>query len=255
VLVSRQFEHKVALVTGGNAGIGRETALAFAAQGAQVIVAARREREGEETAALIRARGGEGHFIATDVTQPASVRALVEACERRYGRLDLAFNNAGITGGTSAPVDGYDIDVFDEVVAVNLRGVFLCMKFEIGCMLRTGGGCIVNCSSTAALKAVPLASAYSASKLAVIGLTKSAALEYAARGIRINAVCPGLIYTDLIAKAFAGAPAELDKMQSRIPIGRAGEASEIAGAVLWLCSAESSYVTGTVLSADGGATA
>ncbi len=249
---AHRFAGKVAVVTGGNSGIGRQASLAFAREKANVIVAARRADEGERTVAMIRAVGGEAQFVATDVTRADSVKAMVRACVERYGRLDVAFNNAGITGSVTDPIADYDEETFDRTVAVNLKGTWLCMKYQIPEMLRAGGGSIVNCSSTAGLRGGARASAYYASKHAVVGLTKSVALEYAASGIRVNAVCPGMIGTEMVAREFVRAPEKFAMLKQKIPMGRAGTVEEIAAAVLWLSSSESSYVTGAALSADGG---
>ena len=248
----RRFSDKVALVTGGNSGIGREVSLALAREGAKVVVAARRPAEGEETVRLIRDTGGVATFIATDVTQASSVREMVRGCVDEHGRLDIAFNNAGITGSVAKDIVEFEESDFDLTVAVNLKGTWLCMKYEIPEMLRNGGGSIVNCSSTAGLRGGARASAYYSSKHAVIGLTKSVALEYAAKGVRVNAVCPGLTITDMMAERIATAPEKFTAIQQKIPMGRAGSVAEIANAVLWLCSDESTYVTGAVLSIDGG---
>jgi NAD(P)-dependent dehydrogenase (short-subunit alcohol dehydrogenase family) len=249
-----RFAGKVALVTGGNSGIGRQASLAFAREGAKVLVAARRADEGEHTVRLIRDGGGEAVFVSTDVTRAESVKAAVRACIERYGRLDAAFNNAGITGSVSDLIVDYDEETFDRTVAVNLKGTWLCMKYEIPEMLRAGRGSIVNCSSTAGLRGGARASAYYASKHAVIGLTKSVALEYASQGVRINAVCPGMIGTDMVSREFARAPEKFAALKTKIPMARVGTVEEIASAVLWLCADESSYVTGAALSADGGFT-
>jgi NAD(P)-dependent dehydrogenase (short-subunit alcohol dehydrogenase family) len=248
----RRFSDKVALVTGGNSGIGREVSVALAREGANVMVAARRKAEGEETVRLIRGAGGVATFIATDVTQASSVLEMVRACVEEHGRLDIAFNNAGITGSVMKDIVEFEESDFDMTVAVNLKGTWLCMKYEIQEMLRTGGGSIVNCSSTAGLRGGARASAYYSSKHAVIGLTKSVALEFASKGVRVNAVCPGLTITDMMAERIATAPEKFTVIQQKIPMGRAGSVAEIAHAVLWLCSDEATYVTGAVLSVDGG---
>ncbi len=248
----RRFTDKVALVTGGNSGIGREVSLALAREGAKVVVAARRQADGDHTLRLIRDAGGKAIFVATDVTQATSVREMVRACMEQYGRLDIAFNNAGITGSVAKDIVEFEESDFDATVAVNLKGTWLCMKYEIPEMLRSGGGSIVNCSSTAGLRGGARASAYYATKHAIIGLTKSVALEYASRGVRVSAVCPGLTITDMMAERIASAPEKFAVIQQKIPMGRAGSVGEIAAAVLWLCSDESTYVTGAVLSVDGG---
>jgi NAD(P)-dependent dehydrogenase (short-subunit alcohol dehydrogenase family) len=251
----RRFEGKVALVTGGNAGIGLATARAFALEGARVMIAARRRAEGDAAAAAITAAGGQAAFVATDVTDSRSVRDMVAACVEAFGGLDIAFNNAGITGQTSATIPDADEAVFDQVMAVNVKGVWLCMKHEIPVMLERGGGAIVNCSSTAGIRGgAGRAGAYYASKHAIMGLTGQAAMEGATRNIRVNAVLPGMVMTDLIATSFANDPDKLQLLFSRIPMARSGRPEEIAKAVLWLASDESSYVTGVGLPVDGGVT-
>jgi NAD(P)-dependent dehydrogenase (short-subunit alcohol dehydrogenase family) len=245
---------KVALVTGGNAGIGQETCYEFARAGAKVVVAARRAAEGEQTVATIRESGGDASFVETDVTVADSVHALVDQCLQRYGRLDVAFNNAGITGTITHDIADYDEQIFDQTIAVNLKGTWLCMKYEIRAMLDSGGGSIVNCSSTAGLRGGPRATGYYASKHGVVGLTRSVALEYASRAIRVNAVCPGMVLTDLVTREFARAPEKLAMLKQKIPMSRPGTTREIAAAVLWLCSDQAAYVTGATLSVDGGFT-
>ena len=249
---ARRFAGKVALVTGGNSGIGRAVCELLAEQGAKVAVVARRAQEGEAVAQRIRATGGEAQFVACDVTQAQSVRAMVQQTVQRFGRLDLAFNNAGITGSTARNIVEFEETDFDQTLAVNLKGVWLCMKFEIPELLCAGGGAIVNCASSAGLRGGARASAYYASKHAVVGLTKSVALEFATQGVRINAVCPGMTDTELVQRQMAAVPEKFAALKQRIPIGRTAAVSEIAQAVLWLCSAESSYVTGAALPVDGG---
>jgi len=248
----QRFAGKVALVTGGSSGIGQEVCFALAREGAKVIVAARRQAEGEATALRIRAEGGEALFAAADVTQADSVRNMVRRGVERYGRLDVAFNNAGITGSTNRTIVEFEEADFDQTLAINLKGAWLCMKYEIPELLRAGGGSIVNCASTAGLRGGARASAYYTSKHGLIGLTKSVALEYAAQGVRINAICPGMTDTELVARQSAAAPEKFAALRQRIPMGRTAAVSEIASAVLWLCSDEASYSTGAVLSVDGG---
>ncbi len=247
----RRFEGKVVLVTGGNSGIGLATARAFAAEGARVMIAARRHAEGLAAAEGIAAEGGEACFIETDVSSAPSVRAMVAACIDMFGRLDIAFNNAGITGDLTTPIAEADEARFDEVMAVNAKGVWLCMKYEVREILRAGGGSIINCSSVAGIRGGPRSSAYYASKHAVIGMTRSVALEYAPQNIRVNAICPGLIETELVARGFADAPDKLASFTSRIPMQRPGRPEEIAAAVLWLASQQSSFVSGVALPIDG----
>jgi NAD(P)-dependent dehydrogenase (short-subunit alcohol dehydrogenase family) len=249
--VSKLFEGKVAVVTGGNAGIGRAAALAFAAEGARVAIGARRATESAETVSRIEQQGGEALFVATDVTQPDQVDALIQAAVSRWGRLDFAFNNAGIAGPVFIPVPEYPLEAWNEVLAVNLTGVFLAMKFEIPQMLKTGGGAIVNMSSVAGQIGGLLGSAYYASKHGVIGVTKAAAIEYATAGIRVNAVCPAVIGTELSAAAFS-TPERAAAVKAMHPMGRFGAPNEVADAVVWLCSDKAAFVTGHALPIDGG---
>jgi NAD(P)-dependent dehydrogenase (short-subunit alcohol dehydrogenase family) len=249
--MAADWKGMVAVVTGGSSGIGRATAVAFARQGARVIVAARREAEGEETVRRIRAAGGEGSFVRTDVTREQDIAALVAKAMQTYGRLDFAFNNAGVEG-TMAPLAEQPVENYDTIFNPNVRGVFLSLKHQIPAMLKGGGGAIVNNASVAGLIGFPGASLYTASKHAVIGLTKAAALEYAKAGIRVNAVAPGAIESEMLDRFTKQVPRET--LASMHPIGRTGEADEIAGAVVWLCSPQASFVTGQTLAIDGGFT-
>jgi NAD(P)-dependent dehydrogenase (short-subunit alcohol dehydrogenase family) len=242
---------KVGLVTGGTSGIGRETAVLFAKAGAKVVVAGRRAPEGEETIELVRAAGGEGLFVKTDVSKASEVETLIQKAVERFGRLDVAFNNAGIEG-VWTPIVRQSEEDWDRTIAVNLKGVWLCLKYEIRQMLKQGGaGAIVNMSSTTGLVGAVGAAAYSASKHGVIGLTKSAALENAKSGIRINAVCPGFVETPMADRVFR-APGVHKYVLSCHPIGRLGRPTEIAEAVLWMCSDRASFMTGQSLVLDGG---
>ena len=245
------LEGKVGLVTGGTSGIGRDTAVLLATAGVKVVVAGRREKEGEETVELIRAAGGEGLFVRADVSEASEVEALIQKAVERFGRLDVAFNNAG-TEGAWAPIVRQSEEDFDRTVTVNLKGVWLCLKYEIKQMLKQGGGgAIVNMASTMGLVGSAGAAAYSASKHGVIGLTKSAALENAKSGIRINAVCPGFVETPMADRIFR-VPMVHKYVLSCHPIGRLGKPSEIAEAVVWMCSDRASFMTGQSLVLDGG---
>ncbi len=244
-----QFEDKVALVTGAASGIGRASALAFAREGASVVVADIDTSGGEETAKQIEASGGRAIFVETDVSRSADVEALVKHTLDTYGRLDLAHNNAGILGPRAITAECSEED-FDRVIAINLKGIFLCMRNELPQMVEQGAGAIVNTCSTSGVIASYALPAYTASKHGVAGLTKAAAVEYIRSGIRINAVCPGFIDTPLTQAL--GGKAEGPKIV--VPIGRFGTPEEVAGAVVWLCSDASSYVTGHLLMVDGALT-
>jgi NAD(P)-dependent dehydrogenase (short-subunit alcohol dehydrogenase family) len=252
--MAAELEGKVGLVTGGTSGIGRETAVLFAKAGARVVVAGRRASEGEETVELVRAAGGDGLFMQTDVSKAAEVEALIQRAVERFGRLDLAFNNAGIEGAWAAIVRQSEED-WDRTIAVNLKGVWLCLKYEIRQMLKQGGsGAIVNMASITGLGGAVGAAAYSASKHGVLGLTKSAALETAKSGIRINAVCPGFTETPMTDRVFR-VPGVRKRILSGHPSGRLGKPGEIAEAVVWMCSDRASFMTGQSLVLDGGALA
>ena len=249
-LMSKLFEGKVAVITGGSSGIGRATAIAFAAEGARVAIGARRAAESEETIRLIHALGGEAMFVPTDVTRADQVQKLMDAAMNRWQRLDLAFNNAGIGGTPFVPLPDYSEQVWDDVIDVNLKGVFLSMKYEIPHMLKSGGGAIVNMSSVAGLIGGPIGVAYYASKHGVIGATKAAALEYAKRGIRVNAVCPAVIRTPMSEGMFN---TDLEASLLAVhPMGRFGTTEEVADAVVFLCSSKASYITGHALAVDSG---
>jgi NAD(P)-dependent dehydrogenase (short-subunit alcohol dehydrogenase family) len=243
---------KVALVTGAASGIGAASALAFAAAGARVAVCDRDLAGAEATAKLIGEGGGEACAVAVDVTDAAQVEAMVGEVVARFGRLDCAHNNAGITGA-SAPTADYDAAQWDLVLAVNLTGVFHCLRHELSAMLRTGGGAIVNTASFSGLVAVPRIPAYVASKHGVVGLTKAAAVEYGRKGIRVNAVCPGSTRTPMV-DGFSGGDARVEEaMAAASPMRRLAEPEEIARTVVWLCSNEASFVNGHALAVDGGA--
>jgi len=241
---------KAAIVTGGGSGIGRATALAFARRGARVVVSDVDERGGNETVKDVESDGGHAIFVRADVSQSADVKAMVDTTIRTYGRLDYACNNAGIAGAT-APTADYPEEAWSKVIAVNLSGVFFCMKYEIPEMLKLGGGAIVNMASILGWVGFANSPAYVAAKHGVLGLTKTAALEYSSRGIRVNAVCPAFISTPMIEK-FESDEA-LDKMLIGLhPMGRLGKPEEVAELVVWLCSDAASFITGSAHLVDGG---
>jgi NAD(P)-dependent dehydrogenase (short-subunit alcohol dehydrogenase family) len=239
--------NKVAIVTGGGTGIGRATALAMARAGASVVIGNRDAKPGEEVVRAIEQTGGRAVFQVTDVSKPEDAHALVQRAVHEFGRLDLAFNNAG-TAGEQAPLHEQDIEKASWLFDVNIKGVFYCMKYEVDQMLRTGGGSIVNTSSTFGLNGYPGFSLYSGTKHAVTGMTKSAALDYATRGIRVNAIAPGPIETPMLAKGFGEDPNGVPV----VPMGRTGQPEEIADPVVWLLSDEARYVTGHTFPVDGG---
>jgi NAD(P)-dependent dehydrogenase (short-subunit alcohol dehydrogenase family) len=244
-------DQKVAIVTGGNSGIGRATAIALAREGAKVTVAARRVRVGEETVRLIKEAGSDGIFVKTDVANENDVSSLVEKTVDTYGRLDYAVNNAGI-GEKMTPLVEQTSEKFDQIMNTNVRGAWLSMKHEIQEMMKNGGGAIVNMSSGAGLVGFPQMPVYIASKHAVLGLTKSAALEYAKSGIRINAIAPGGVETEMLMQTIGDDHQFLETFKSMHPIGRIGTPEEIANAVVWLLSDKASFVLGHTLLVDGG---
>jgi NAD(P)-dependent dehydrogenase (short-subunit alcohol dehydrogenase family) len=249
--MTTELEGKVGLVTGGTSGVGRDTAVLFAKAGAKVVVAGRREPEGEETIELVRAAGGDGLFVKTDVSKASEVDTLIQRTVEKFGRLDVAFNNAGIEG-VWVPIVRQSEEDWDRTIDINLKGVWLCLKFEIRQMLKQGGGgAIVNMSSIMGMIGSAGAAAYSASKHGVIGLTKTAALENARTRIRVNAVCPGVIETAMAERTF-GAPLVHKYVLSCHPIGRFGKPAEIAEAVVWMCSDRASFMTGQSMVLDGG---
>lgn len=251
--MSLAFSGKVVLITGAAAGIGKATAEAFAAQGARLVLADIDVVNGEAVVAGIRERGGEAVFSICDVADAEQVKALLAMIENDFGRLDCAFNNAGVEIEQHKLADG-DEAVFDRIMDVNVKGVWQCMRFEIPLMLKHGGGAIVNTASIAALGAAPKMSIYAASKHAVLGLTRSAAVEYAKKGVRINAVCPAVIDTEMFRRAAEIEPRKAEFAAALHPIGRIGKAEEIAAAVLYLCSEGAGFTTGIALPVDGGST-
>ena len=244
------LKNKVALVTGASSGIGRAIALAWAREGAQVVVSDVDVPLGEETVAQVRAAGGDAIFVAADVGQPADCEALVTRCVAHYGRLDIACNNAGISG-PSAPTADYPLDGWAQVININLSGVFYGMKYQIAAMLKTGGGSIINMASILGATGFATAPAYTAAKHGVVGLTKTAALEYSAHGVRVNAVGTGFIHTPLISALEQDADANAMLVAAH-PIGRLGQPEEVAQLVVWLASSKASFVTGAYYPVDGG---
>jgi NAD(P)-dependent dehydrogenase (short-subunit alcohol dehydrogenase family) len=244
-----EFKNKVVIVTGGSFGIGRATALAFAKKGAKVVVVD--WKENTETIELIKKSGGEVLFIKCDVSKSSDVKAMVSKTIATFGHLDFAFNNAGIEG-ESAPVQDCSEENWDKTIGVNLKGVWLCMKYEIHEMLKQSKGVIINCSSVAGLVGFAGLPAYVASKHGVIGLTKTAALEYAKDGIRVNAVCPGVIKTAMMDRLTGEKEEVEDQFISLEPMARMGTPEEIANTVVWMCSNEASFVTGHAMAVDGG---
>lgn len=242
---------KAGLVTGAGSGIGRATAIRLAAAGAWVVVADFDEATALETVQLIVDAGGTAVPSVGDIANEADVAAMVALTTTRFGRLDFAHNNAGVMGSQCQLID-YSMEDFDRIVSINLRGTFLCMRAELQVMLAQGHGAIVNTASEAALKGSAADAVYTASKHAIAGLTKTAALECARRGVRVNAVCPGVILTGMMEAVAETNPAGYEKAKRLMPIGRYGHPDEIAEAVLWLCSDASSLVTGHLMAVDGG---
>ena len=247
-----RVENKIALVTGGGSGLGRATVQALAREGAKVLVADLNLESAHETVTMVAETGGEASAFAMDVTIAAQVEAMVQTTVERYGRLDCAFNNAGIPGKVGTSVIDYEEEDWDRVIAVDLKGVWLGMKYELKQMLKQGSGVVVNTASIAGLVGLVGSSPYVASKHGVVGLTKTAALEFAQQNIRVNAVCPGVFRTPLVEKVIAELPEREELYLSAQPIGRMGRPEELAEAVVWLCSDAASFVTGHAFPVDGG---
>jgi len=247
-----RFRNKIVLVTGASAGIGADAAHAFAEEGANVFLTARRKELGESVAEGIRQKGGEATFFQADMGNRDEIASMVQACLDTYGRLDVAFNNAGTDGAFFVDTHKHPEDAWDQLLAVNLTGVWFCMRHEIQAMLKHGDGAIVNMASMAGVKGFAGSSGYAASKFGVVGITKAAALEYASRGIRVNCVCPAVIQTDMAEKIFHQTEESRLATAASHPIGRIGTAREVTNAVLWLASSEASFVVGEALQIDGG---
>jgi len=248
------FEGKVALVTGGNSGIGKVSALEFARRGARVVIAARRKDEGLEVVDIIRSAGGVAEFVQTDISDKRQVDATIAHTIKLFGRLDFAFNNAATLGSPAPPLHEYSQELWNDVVAVNLTGTFLCMQAEITHMMTNGGGSIVNTASIHGMVGNPSNLAYTTSKWGVIGMTKAAAKGYGQYGIRVNAVSPGLTHTPMV-ESFVNDEEHLNKALEKYPLGRVGQPKEISEAVVWLCSDSASFITGVNLPVEGGFTA
>lgn len=248
-----RFSNKVVLITGASSGIGEATAYAFAREGAKLFLVARRAQRGEAVAARIREQGGTAIFHQADMADRKQIGSMVDACVAHYGGLDVAFNNAGIDGAFNVDTPDHPEEVWDDLLAINLTGVWFCMRHQIPAMLAGGGGSIVNMASMAGVKGFPGSSGYAASKFGVVGITKAAALEYAERGIRVNAVCPAIIRSEMAERVFGTDQADKEaQAASWHPMGRIGEPEEVADAVLWLASDQASFVTAETIKIDGG---
>ena len=249
--MAAQFDGKVALVTGGSAGIGKATALQFAREGARVVIAARRVDAGEQAVSEIRDAGGEAIFVRTDVSRTEDVKNMVAAAVSTYGRLDYAFNSAGIVLDRGRTHE-HTLEDWDETIGINLKGLWLCVKYEVVVMLEQGGGAIVNDASTSGLVGGMDRMAYRVSKAGVIMISRTAAMEYARQGIRVNCVCPGAIHTATFDRMIAGDPGLLERASAQEEMGRVGQPEEVAECVVWLCSDAASFVNGHAMPIDGG---
>jgi NAD(P)-dependent dehydrogenase (short-subunit alcohol dehydrogenase family) len=252
--MQQRFKDKVVLVTGGTSGIGAECARHFATDGAEVVISGRREAAGASVVEGIREAGGTARFIGADITRPDDISRLVMEALAACGRIDVAFNNAGIAGDAMLPLHEHTLGGWESVMTANLTSVFLCMKHEIPALLKNGGGVIVNNASAYGLKASSVGhTPYTVSKHGVIALTRTAAVEYAQANIRVNAVCPGWTHSEMVDPVLDAMPEQMNAiLKADVPMNRVADAAEIARAVLWLASGESSYVTGQALCVDGG---
>lgn len=248
-----RFQNKIVLITGASSGIGKATAFAFAREGASLFLVARRKDRGEEVVQQIREQGGTAVFHRADMAERSQIAEMVQACVEHFGRLDIAFNNAGIDGAFNIDTPDHPEDVWDDLLAINLTGVWFCMRHQIPAMLEGGGGAIVNMASMAGVKGFAGSSGYAASKFGVVGITKAAALEYAQRGIRVNAVCPAVVRSEMADRVFGTDEAEKEREAGGWhPMGRIGEPEEVADVVLWLASDQASFVTAETIKVDGG---